>query len=619
MAIVRRILIQVLTLLGLYSALRLTFYCVNPQLFAKMPWATVLAAAINGVRYDLAAIALINTPLFILSLLSLKRISSALERGKVWVVGLAFTLLNGFALSLNVIDLEYFKFTGKRLTIDSFLLARDIGDQTLQIASYYWYYSILMIVIYIGLGWVAMRAPRKDPKTHWAWIVVVGLAGALGMRGGWQPKPLIPAHAFSQNPELGSFVLNSTFTILKSSDKTAVVELNEWPWPRVQEIIRDFSDTATEPLSAEWPRPKNIVVVILESFGAEYVFPPGGRPSYAPFLKELSQRGSSFSYAFANARRSIDALPAVFAGIPTWMEPPFITSPYQTNRIMPSPLLFSEKGYETPFFHGGNNGTMFFDVMTRRLGFNEYFGADQYPDRADYDGKWGIFDEPFLQFMAKNLNERTKPFFATVFTLSSHHPYTIPPQHRDEFPKGSLEIHESVGYADFALRRFYETAKAMPWFQDTLFIITADHTSKQEYPENDSIPGRFHVPLVMIYNDKPLPFPANVLRQPVQHADLPATLMDLARFTWPESSHFGESLCRLAQRPGVIVYDVNGYHLIGKSQGLSWWRDGRTAEFPVTDSSDPHDRSFSDEDRLQYLKAHAHYFNNGMVRNQLIW
>lgn len=619
MAAIRRIIIQLLTLLGLYTLLRLLFYFINRSLFLKAgPW-DLVEACINGLRYDLAAIALINTVLFVAYLIPLQRISRPLERGKAFVLGLAFTLVNGFALSLNVVDLEYFKFTGKRITADGFLLARDIGDQTTQIALYYWYFSLLIIAIYAILGWVAHRTYRQEARAHWSLIFIVGIFGALAIRGGWQAKPLIPANAFAHNPELGTVVLNTTFTVLKSSDKAAVTELNEIPWPEVKEVIQSDVVLSPDPLPESWPKPKNIVLVILESFGSEYVFPPAGKPGYAPFLKSLSERGSNFPNAYANARRSIDALPAIFAGLPTWMEPPLITSPYQTNKISAAPLHFAEAGYETLFFHGGNNGTMFFDVMSTRLGFKEYFGADQYPDRKDYDGKWGIFDEPYLQYMAKTLNERSKPFLATVFTLSSHHPYTIPPEHQGKFPKGSLEIHESVGYADLALQRFYETARSMPWFKDTLFIITADHTSKQEYPENDNIPGRFHVPFVMIYNDQPLPFREETLRAPVQHADIASTLLDISRLNPPASSHFGETLCRLENRPGIIVYDFDGYHLIGKNKGLSWWRDERIADFPVPRIAGEGEDTYSRERLLHYIKANAHYYNNGMVRNQLIW
>lgn len=617
---IRRIFVQLLTLFGLYATLRVLFFFVNRPLFLKASPGEVIWSFVEGIRFDLAAIAMLNVAIITLHLIPLGRISRTLERGKAFVLGLGFTLVNGFALSLNVVDLEYFKFTGKRTTADGFLLARDIGDQTAQIALYYWYFSLLILAIYAVLAWVAYRTYRQSDKTNPAWILFFILFGALAIRGGWQSKPLIPATAFASSPELGPVVLNTTFTILKSSDKSPVSELKDLSPDEVKTIINNA--VKREPVEGElselWPKPKNVVFVILESFGTEYVFPPKGE-SYAPFLKTLAEKGSNFSFAYANARRSIDALPALFAGIPTWMEPPFITSPYQTNKISATPEIFSEQGYDTLFFHGGNNGTMFFDVMARRLGFQEYFGADQYPDRKDYDGKWGIFDEPYLQYMAKELSLRQKPFFAAVFTLSSHHPYTIPKEHQGRFPKGTLEIHESIGYADLALRKFYETAEKEPWFKDTLFVITADHTSKQEYPEFDNIPGRFRVPLVLIYNNERLPFPVEVLNQPVQHADLAPTLLDLSRMKPGETSHFGESLCRLVSRPGIVEYESDGYHLIGAKRGLSWWRDGRSQEFTIPFKAEGTEVDYADEHLIQYLKASAHYYNNGMVRNQLIW
>ncbi len=619
MAAIRRVFLQIATLLGLYLLLRLLFFGINHQLFLKASSTDLVLACINGLRYDLSAIALINTGIFVIQLIPLNKLSAAVNRGKNFVLGFCFTLVNGFTLSLNVVDLEYFKFTGKRITADGFLLARDIGDQTLQIALYYWYFSILILFIYGILAWVSRRTYRQENRGSVIAAISIAILGGLAFRGGWQAKPLIPANAFAQNPEMGSVVLNTTFTLIKSSDKAAVSELNEMASEEVKAIISQAKVTKPLPLDSSWPKPKNIVVIILESFGSEYVFPPQNKPSYAPFLKELSERGSNFPRAYANARRSIDAMPAIFSGVPTWMEPPFITSPYQTNQIAAAPQVFLENGYETLFFHGGNNGTMFFDVMAKRLGFAGYYGADQYPDRKDYDGKWGIFDEPYLQYFADTLGKQEKPFLATVFTLSSHHPYTIPPQHKDKFPKGTLEIHESVAYADFALRRFYETAKSMPWFQDTLFVITADHTSKQEYPENDNLEGRFHVPLVLIMNDKPLPFPDSVLASPVQHADLSETLLDIARLSQAKASHFGESLCRLEKRPGVVMYEFDGYHLIGMHSGLSWWRDGRSETFHLFNPAQDTEVPESGREFLPYVKANAHYYNNGMVRNQLIW
>src|SRR5690349_5235393 len=112
---------------------------MNRSLFLHSSPLEIFLACLNGIRYDLAALALLNLGLFLLYLLPMQRY----ERVKTIVLGLVFTLVNAFALSANVVDVEYFRFTGKRLTMDSFLLARDIGDQTLQIAIYYWYFSLL--------------------------------------------------------------------------------------------------------------------------------------------------------------------------------------------------------------------------------------------------------------------------------------------------------------------------------------------------------------------------------------------------------------------------------------------------------------------------------------------
>ena len=184
-----------------------------------------------------------------------------------------------------------------------------------------------------------------------------------------------------------------------------------------------------------------------------------------PFLDSL---GCFFKYNLANGRRSIDAMPSIFAGIPAWMPCPLLL--YQGNKLSPIPKLFADIGYETAFFHGGENGTMFFDVMADMFGFKHYFGSQEYPDKADHDGHWGIYDEPFLQFTVDKLREMDKPFFAGIFTLSSHQPYSIPAQYEDHFKKGSLDIHESIQCLKTALPAAKES------YEDTLFIITADYT-----------------------------------------------------------------------------------------------------------------------------------------------
>ena len=140
------------------------------------------------------------------------------------------------------------------------------------------------------------------------------------------------------------------------------------------------------------------------------------------------------------------------------MEESYLTSTYGENKLSSIASSLVSKGYSSAFFHGGYNGTMNFDNYTKKVGYRHYYGKNQYNDDRDYDGNWGIYDEPFLQYTVKQLDTISKPFVATVFTLSSHHPYKIPEQHKGSFPKGTMIVHETVGYTDYALKRFFESA-----------------------------------------------------------------------------------------------------------------------------------------------------------------
>lgn len=617
--------IHCLCMLALFQALRLLFWQQNQLQFAapdQLPWLGILG---QGLRFDLSTLALSLGPVYFLFLLPWPAAWSRWQRS---LTLLLTSVLSSAALALNLVDVEYFKFTGKRLTRDSLAIAQDIEQQATSIFSYYWQYSLLLVLL-IGLCiWISSRCfGRYQPQSDKA-AIPIKLASALlslplivlAARGGWQVKPLIPAHALSLGRS-GILALNSSFTLLKSSGKATLEEKNFLPPSALEPLLFP----APSPLSSEAlasPRPQNIVLVILESFGKEYVESNAQRPSYAPFLESLMQQGSSFPLAFANGRRSIDALPALLASIPAWMEPSFITSPYQTNRVQGLPEVLARHGWTSSFYHGGKNGTMFFDVMARQFGFNRYLGASEYPHPSDSDGQWGIFDEPFLQWVLSDLDQHAQPFFAAVFTLSSHHPYKIPPAYAGRFPKGTLEIHESIGYADYALRRFYEEARKKPWFAKTLFIFTADHTSKSESPLYETPAGHFAVPLLFIQNDQPVPLAG--LDQPAQHSDLAPTVMDMLGIEPPGRSPFGASLWRRPTRPGVVLYEGSTYHLLSSDKILIWAPPAEPLRFswredPLLQRQEALPPDFSSSPEMLFLKAQIQAFNNGMVGDRLLW
>ena len=176
---------------------------------------------------------------------------------------------------------------------------------------------------------------------------------------------------------------------------------------------------------------------------------------------------------------------------------------YAGNAVEGLGTRMKEIGYSTAFFHGGINGEYKFDSFTKACGFDRYYGKDEFGDDTYYDGHWGIYDEEFLQWTADRINELHPPFCSAVFTLSSHDPFVIPDRYKGKFPVGGSDIHESLGYTDISLRRFFAKASKETWFANTVFVITGDHTFQYNaHPARYTDPaGRFAVPIIFYAPD----------------------------------------------------------------------------------------------------------------------
>ena len=380
------------------------------------------------------------------------------------------------------------------------------------------------------------------------------------VRGGLQVKPLSPTHAFkTQDDKLGQLSLNTSFTLLKSLNQKNLKEVKLYS-SDTEALNLVKSNLQTKMLDkSQQLKNQNIMLIIVESLSYEYMG-INGEKSYTPFLNKLAEESKSFKYAFSGGKRSIDAMPSIFAGLPSVSEAPFITSPYQAMRTPALLKEFSKIGYSSSFYHGGHNGTMYFDTMALRFGFDNYIGMEEYPDKSHYDGKWGIFDHHFLKFMADNIDTQKKPFFNAIFTLSSHHPYKIPSGYENKFPKGSIEIHETIGYADKAIEEFFAYAKTKKWYDNTLFIITADHTQKPSKVEYSKGAHDYRIPLIFFH-------PKNTLKSLdtsliASHAAIGSTLYDLFDIK-DEWTIFGPSLATTAKSSSyAFVRKSSNYYLI---------------------------------------------------------
>lgn len=329
-----------------------------------------------------------------------------------------------------------------------------------------------------------------------------------------------------------------------------------------------------------------------------------------PFLDSLMDRSLTFTRAFANGRRSIDGIPAILAALPEWMDEAFITSTYAQTPFTSIASVLRDEGYATSFYHGGRNGTMGFEGFTKSAGFQRYVGLNEYPDPADNDGSWGIWDKPFLQFFAREMERERTPFLSCVFTLSSHHPYHLLPEDEARFAGGTQRIQPTLRYTDDALRRFFATASTMPWYANTLFVITADHTADLERDGRAYTEATDHwVPLLYF---TPGAIAPHTNDRVTQHIDILPTVLDLIGHPEPFFS-FGSSALRNERMPLALVYNTGVYMGID-SAGVAHF-DGENVPAPPAELTTYQPPA---PIKVATMKAAIQQFSGSLLRGKLV-
>lgn len=489
-------------------------------------------------------------------------------------------------------DFEYFKFTSKRTTADLFItdgLEKDLLHLIPSFLKDFWYIAVLAILFFLTVRWLYQKIERlsiPSLKVKEQILIIIPLFALyfIGFRGGVQYRPLnviqASQYAKAQNIPL---VLNTPFTIIKSSYKENLKVKKFFEEDELASVYSPLLHFKQDSIVKEL----NVVVLILESFSKEYIGALNkDNKSYTPFLDKLIQESLCFPNGFANGKKSIEGLPAILSSIPTLMNTAYISSKYGSNSIQSLPSFLKERGYETAFYHGGENGTMGFNSFSDIAGIARYVGRDQYPKQSDYDGNWGIFDEPFLQFTIEDMSKMKEPFFSGIFTLSSHHPYTVPSQHEGKFEEGPIPILKTISYADYALKQFFETAKQQTWFKNTLFVITADHTQQNFREEYNNSVGRYRVPLLYY---SPAYIQPKIDSTIAQQNDIFPSVVDFIGYEG-DIIAFGNSAFSKNKQRFAVSY-LNGiYQLISKDYYLLFDGENPIALYKLDAASTPSKR-----------------------------
>lgn len=616
-----------------YFVARAEFLIWNWSLFKTKPFLDILWSFIAGLRFDIAAILSVSAPLLLISFFPWPK---NWNKAWIWVTGIFFLFLHIPFYVLNLVDTEFINFVGRRFSYDALFIANEVPGKFWNFVVSYWllfFINTLLVFAFIlavvavirqrpgNLYWPDQISARQKVKawvTHGFLCFVCIVIAVIGIRGGLQKKPVnfVNANVFAA-PLLNNLILNSTFTLIKSY---GAQKLKQEKYFSDKEEMLSLLNGSMQPSMIEGKRPtqrQNVVIIMLESFGEEYLGSHNGK-TYTPFLDSLSEKSLVFRNGYANGRRSIEGVGAIMGGIPALMAEPFISSHFTSNYFLGLGTLLGQQGYSTSFFHGGHNGTMYFDSFMKSAGVEKYYGATEYNNPADDDGVWGIWDEPFLQWMITQLDNHPQPFLTSVFTLTSHQPYKVPAQYKDRFPEGPIEILKAIAYTDHSLQRFFESAQKKSWYPNTLFIIMADHTSihyRKEY-ENDR--GSYRIPFILFHPTVTLPKvdPTMV----VQQIDVPATVLDFLNISPKEKNYLGSSM--FVQGDKVAVNFIDGRYLLFARDAYVRWTPGHEEPqmFAITDLESERELQGDRKDLLvRKLKAHIQYFNEGMWDNKLYY
>ncbi|WP_029825038.1 LTA synthase family protein [Vibrio parahaemolyticus] len=377
-------------------------------------------------------------------------------------------------------------------------------------------------VLTLVLGWKwSKKLTDSAQQINWKlrpilaiFVVLLCVAGARSSLG---HRPLNPAMvAFSNDPLLNDLALNSSYSLLfavnnMKSEKSAEQFYGKMDNQKMLDLVRasstkvDFDPTLlptmnSNPATYQGKR-KNLVILLQESLGAQFVGSLGGLP-LTPNLDELMQEGWQFTQMYATGTRSVRGIEAVITGFPPSPSRAVVKlSKSQTGFFTIADLL-KEQGYHTQFIYGGEAN---FDNMKTSFFGN---GFDQIVEEKNYTnpgfvGSWGVSDEDLYNKADEEferLSKGDKPFFSLVFTSSNHSPYEYPEGKIEQYDSEHMTRNNAVKYSDYALGTFFDKAKKSSYWDDTIFIVIADHDARV-FGANLVPVKHFHIPALIIGKD----------------------------------------------------------------------------------------------------------------------
>jgi len=517
----------------LFAVLRLALMLFNQGLMGTIPLASFIEAFVNGVRFDLRVVAFILLPL-ILAIVSM-RAMHARSLMRYWLTACA-----SIAALLGIIELNFYQEFHQRL---NGLVFQYFQEDPATVLSMLWYgFPVLRLLgawtavslLLFGLFRLLERLTFKAPDSTLTppillrtttLLVCLLILVAVGRGTLRQGAPLRWGDAYTTefmftnhlglNPALTLFdAARHRFSDHRDNAWTAVMPAEE-----ALTITRDLLlssneqlvDSELAPVRRDYlPDPdntlpiRNVVLILMESFAGRYVGALGSQDKITPEFDRLAEQGLLFTRFFGNGTHTHQGMFASMACFPNL--PGFeylMQSPEGAQRFSGLPQLLGNRDFNDVYVYNGDfawdNQMGFFGNQ----GMTRFVGRNDYVDPVVSDPTWGVSDQDMFDRAITELGQlgNTTPWYALLQTLSNHTPYALPEQLPVEpvTGQGSLDEHlTAMRYADWALGRFFEQARTLPSYDETLFVIVGDHGfgAPEQLTEIDLL--RFHVPLLLI-------------------------------------------------------------------------------------------------------------------------
>lgn len=567
----------------IYMLCRLVFILFNYALLEPVSVSQFFRILGGGLMFDTSAIMYTNILYLFLSFLPLPAIKS--DRVQKFLKGLYVTI-NFTAAAINLADTVYFRFTLRRTSTTFF--TEFTGDvRFFRIFSesllLYWYIFLIGIILLFVLFYLSGNTRNIDKNSFAARnfyvtqvlaLLVTAPLFIIGVRGGtsgaMRPITIGNAGDYTDRAIHTAAVLNTPFSLIRTIGKAEYVYKDYYPsYADMEGVFTPIRNRGGEkPLNINnvirydsTAAGKNIVILMLESFGAENMsfMNENLDKCYTPFLDSLRKEGLFCTDAFANGRKSVDAIPSIYASIPSLISS-YAVTPYSTDYTFGLPKILDSLGYYTAFFHGAPNTSMGIRAIARLCGIEHYYGKDEFNDNSKFDGSWGIWDEYFLPYVADMLDTLPQPFMAGIFTLSSHHPFKIPAEWEERLPEGQVPLQKTIAYADAAVKAFFEKIRDTEWFGNTIFVITPDHSTLWGiYPEFTTTIGNTRIPIIYYAPGFIEPGEYNSV---TQQLDIMPTLLGMIGYDKPYFA-FGRDLnSDTLHKPFAVNYTQGQYQLV---------------------------------------------------------